>query len=159
MNGAAATIPVGDSGGASHAFANARDIEFVRGKILQAVASNGIPISNAKTDASQVGGSLYVLVSELGTAKEGFNLLVYREVKLAARAAMEAFYVPKSTVEGEAQEYFPLGAGACTTEYSAEYVFGNGPIHGATITVTPGAIPANIRRVEARAPMTEESGS
>ena len=122
-NSVAATVPAGGGGGISHAFANARDIEFVRGKVLQAVASKGIPVSaGAKTAASVVGGALYVLVSELGTLKEGINLFVYNETKLSSRVAMEAFFVPKGTVEGEPQGYVPLGEGACTTQYSAAYL-------------------------------------
>ena len=123
----------------------ARDIQYLRGKVIQAVAVQGIPIARGKiSDPSERGGALYVLVSELGTAKEGRSFVIYNETKLSARVAMEAFFVPENSVAGAALEYLPLGEGACTTEYKTAYLFGGIPIQDPTITTNPGPIPARI---------------
>lgn len=136
------SVAVGGHSGSSstHAFSNARDIEYIRGKVLQSLAGSGVPIATEQADTN---GKLYLLVSEFGTAKETFQLILYSESKLTARAAMEAFYVTPGPA-GSLNEFSSLGKGECTTEYLARYVFGSGPIHGIQIEVRPGPIPANV---------------
>lgn len=141
-DGAAAIGGTDDSGRTgSHAFANARDIEYLSGRVTQFLESKGIRVAEA--NESQVDLEIYFLVSQFGTSKSSFSLLVYQEVELAGRTSLEAFALTgeKSGLD----RYIPLGAGECSATYKASYFFGYGPLRGAELSVEPGALPVRYR--------------
>jgi len=143
---------IGDSGrSGSHAFANARDIEYLSGRVTQFLESKGIRV--AEVEDSEVEHEIYFLVSQFGTFKSSFNLLVYQEVELAGRTSLEAFALTgtKSSENSSEVRYIPLGAGECSATYKASYFFGYGPLRGAEISIEPGSLPVRYRVLPDRA--------
>ncbi len=133
----------------SHAFANARDIEYLRGRAIQVLTGAGVQIATAATARESTAGAVYFLVSEYGTAKDNLQLVVYSETNLAARACIDGYFVPGNQPRGADATLVSLGRGECTTLYRTEFIFGYGPINGGEIIVTPGPIPTRIVRAPA----------
>lgn len=137
------------TGSASHAFANARDIEYLRGRAIQVLSAAGVQIATSATAKESTAGAVYFLVSEYGTAKDNLQLVVYSETNLAARACIDGYFVPGNQPRGAAATLLALGRGECTTLYRTEFVFGYGPVNGGEIVVTPGPLPTRVVRAAA----------
>jgi hypothetical protein len=103
------------------AFANARDIEYVKGIVLEAVFQAGGIVARDDTDLA---GDVYVVIDQLGTHNWKHDFVVYSEENLAALLRLRAFYLSK---EGE---YTALGAGLKRYLYMANFVLGRiGPLN------------------------------
>jgi hypothetical protein len=140
--------PLDGSLGGSHAFANARDIQYLLGRIRQFLNAHDIVIAEREDSNVSEAPTVYFLVSEFGTAKTGFNFVVYRENELAARVAFEAFAYGLDPSSGsDAAGYRPLGSGASTATYRTTYLLGFGPLGGAEMTLQAGDVPMRVRRV------------
>lgn len=121
----------GDSGYQSFAFANARDIEYVKGSVERRLAAAGVTVMKDWHAAVDCRGNVVVLISEFGIARSGYHLLVYSERKLEARTALAVHFVgnPEFVDSGKAPKFIDLGAAGCTTSIYEEYVLGLGPIN------------------------------
>jgi len=121
----------GDSGYQSFAFANARDIEYVKGSVERRLAAEGVTVMKDWHDDGTCYGNVVVLVSEFGIARSGYHLLVYSERKLEARTALAVHFVgnPKFARDREVPKFVDLGGSGCTTSIYEEYVLGLGPIN------------------------------
>lgn len=104
-----------------------RDIDWVRARVCQALLERGINVTWTPAQGSH---QIYVLVNELGIAKSGFNMLVYSERQLEARASIEAYYIQELPQAANVKwSYHSLGRGECTTSMYEEYILGAGPIN------------------------------
>lgn len=117
--GAAASYST-DSWYGAYAFANARDVEYLRSVIVEHVFLNGGAVARRDSDIS---GDLYVVVDTFGTNKWVFDFLIYKEVNLSAQVRLSAYYVP----HGAPVE--TLGRAAQRFKYMENYLFTKIPLN------------------------------
>lgn len=114
------------------AFANTRDVEYVRGLVSHRLDREGVQVHRDwHARDARIAGDLYVLVGEFGIAASGFQLFVYSERKLEARTALKAHFIenPEGLDPDQHPRFVFLGEGSATTWIYEEYVFLMGPIN------------------------------
>jgi len=112
-----------------HAFANARDLDVLKGRILERLARSGVRLDTAGTGA--VDGTVYVIVDSFGTKRWGRDFIVFREDHLSGRVDLDSFY---ASAEGG---FEALGQGASDGDVEAEYFLGFLMNDGPTLDVDP----------------------
>ena len=118
-------------------FANALDLEYLRGELMVRLAAANVRIASGGNIGSEGAGPetsslyLYVLVTQFGIDKSDLNLLVYSEEKLEARTALRVVLVDNHAESG-ATASPPLQASA-TFNYMENFVLGFGPVNGGLI--------------------------
>lgn len=133
---------------ASFAFANARDIEWLKGSVLRELAARGIVTQNHPINEqgySTIGenflGDVYVLFPEFGISKSGTDWLVLELSRLSASVACEAFFLPYQADGMPAgSAMVPLGQGEGRAAYTATFALGFGPLGGGRFSVREGTV-------------------
>ncbi len=132
----------------SFAFANARDIEWLKGSVIRELASKGIVTQNHPVNSqgySSIGanylGDVYVLFPEFGVSKLGSDWLLFKMSTLKASVACEAFFLPyQADGMPEGSAMVPLGQGEGQSTYAAAFVLGIGPLGGGQFGVGSGTV-------------------
>ena len=110
-----------------HAFANARDLDVLKGRVLQALARSGVRLDTTGTD--DVDGTVYVIVDSFGTKRWGRDFIVFREDHLSGRIVLDAFF---ASTDGD---FLALGEGSSAGDVEAEYFFGFLMNEGPTVEI------------------------
>lgn len=97
------------------AFANARDLEHLKGRVLQKLLSQDVHVV---TSAENADGWVYVVVDVFGTMRWKRDFLIYHEEHLSGRVRMSAFYLGD---DGTELEFRQLGEGSAMGDFYLGY--------------------------------------
>jgi hypothetical protein len=134
--GASKNVAAGGTGVATYsqkdvygafAFANARDIEYLKAVVMENIFKAKGMVAR---DDSDIAGDVYVIVDAFGTNRWKRDFLFYVEKNLASLVRLSAFFVDKNGTETD------MEGNAASFKFMANYVFGIGPLNvGNEITV------------------------
>ena len=103
------------------AFANARDIDYLKGVAMQSIFKNGGMVAR---DDADLAGDVYLVVDTFGTHRWKRSFIFYDEVNLAALVRLSGYFVDRNGT------FTDLGGNASRYKYMANFVLGKiGPLN------------------------------
>ena len=109
------------AGYASFAFANAEDIQYLKGIVIEGLVKNGIRFVE---DPDEAEVDIYAMVDSFGTNRWRFDVMIYATENLSAQVKMHAF-----AVDRKLGTYTDIGKAAKRVTYFENFVFNIGPLN------------------------------
>ena len=105
----------------AYAFANAKDVDYLKAVVMEEIFKAGAVVSR---DDSDLAGTVYVVVDTFGTNRWKRDFIIYSEVHLSAMVRLSAFFVDRNG------NFTSLGGDVSRYRYMANYVLGKiGPLN------------------------------